>query len=137
MSLHEINIIKEVFDLARYINANQAESKLTMIQLRTVMFIEKKDTVKPTAIARNFSITPASVTSQIDNLVKEGWLERIYNKDDKRVIEVTLTETGKRELPKEIKNLEVNNKKLFESLEINEQKTLLELLEKINQSVKA
>lgn len=130
-------MITEIFDLGRYISSNQPDSRLTMIQLRTVMYISKNGTVKPTEIAKTFAITPASVTSQIDNLVEEGWLERQYNQDDKRVIEVSLTERGKRELPKEIQKLESSCDWIFSALSTQEQKDLLNLLKKATKAARA
>jgi DNA-binding MarR family transcriptional regulator len=102
----------------------------------TVLFVSEKGIVKPTEIAKHFAITPASVTSQIDNLVEEGWLERKYNQDDKRVIEVTLTERGKKELPKELDKLDESTEWLFKGLDSEEKKKLPELIRKINKSAR-
>jgi DNA-binding MarR family transcriptional regulator len=137
MTSYKTDMITEIFDLARYISSNKSNSRLTMIQLRTVMYVSKHEAVKPTKIAKTFAITPASVTSQIDNLVKEGWLERQYNQNDKRVIEVNLTEKGKKELPKEIHKLEESCNWIFEALSSQEQKELLDLLRKVNKVAKA
>lgn len=137
MASYKIDTINEVFDLGRYINSKQSKGRLTMIQLRTVMYISQKGTVKPTDIAKQFAITPASVTSQIDNLVEEGWLERVYNQDDKRVIEVTLTERGKEELKKEIGTQQKSFSDIFDVLNQEEQKQLLELVRKVNKSIRA
>lgn len=134
MALDKTEIINEIFDLARYINSNQPNSTLTMIQLRTVMYISENGRVKPTEIAKNFKITPASVTSQIDSLVKRGLLERIFNQNDKRVIEVELTNKGKSLLPKEVDKLESSCSWIFDSLNSKEQVELLELVKKINKS---
>jgi DNA-binding MarR family transcriptional regulator len=98
------------------------------------MFVAEHGTVKPTEIAKNFAITPASVTSQIDNLVKEGWLERRYNQDDKRVIEVTITDRGKKELPKEIEKLEENCGWLFNTVSTEEAKQITMLVKKANKA---
>jgi DNA-binding MarR family transcriptional regulator len=134
MASYKIDMIKEVFDLARYISSSQPDGRLTLIQLRTVMFVAEHGTVKPTEIAKNFAITPASVTSQIDNLVKEGWLERRYNQDDKRVIEVTITDRGKKELPKEIEKLEENCGWLFNTVSTEEAKQITMLVKKANKT---
>jgi DNA-binding MarR family transcriptional regulator len=134
MASYKIDMIKEVFDLARYISSSQPDGRLTLIQLRTVMFVAEHGTVKPTEIAKNFAITPASVTSQIDNLVKEGWLERRYNQDDKRVIEVTITDRGKKELPKEIEKLEENCGWLFNTVSTEEAKQITMLVKKANKA---
>ncbi len=130
-------LITEIFDIARFIGSNQPEGRLTIIQLRTIMYISKNGLVKPTEIAKYFSITPASVTSQIDTLVKDGWLERVYNKDDKRVIEVKLAERAKIELPVEIEKLNKHCSWIFDVLEESEEKDLLEILKKLNRKARA
>jgi DNA-binding MarR family transcriptional regulator len=134
---NKTEMIKEIFDIARFIGSNKSESRLTTIQLRTIMYISENGLVKPTEIAKYFSITPASVTSQIDNLVKEGWLERVYNKDDKRVIEVKLTGRAKKELPLEIEKLNKQCSWVFETLDKEEEKELLEILKKLNKKARA
>jgi len=136
MTSHKTDMIKEIFDLARFISSNQSDSNLTMIQLRTVMFIKNKGIVKPTEIAKQFSITPASVTSQIDNLVREGWIERKYNQSDKRVIEVALTSKGENWLPGEVKKLKEFCEPVFQVLNQKEQEILLALVLKINKAIK-
>jgi DNA-binding MarR family transcriptional regulator len=136
MASNKVNTIKQIFDLARYLNSSQSQGRLTLIQLMTVLFVSEKGIVKPTEIAKHFAITPASVTSQIDNLVEEGWLERKYNQDDKRVIEVTLTERGKKELPKELDKLDESTEWLFKGLDSEEKKKLPELIRKINKSAR-
>lgn len=134
MASYKIDIIKEVFDLARYISSSKPEGRLTLIQLRTVMFVAENRIVKPTEIAKKFAITPASVTSQIDSLVEDGWLERKYNQDDKRVIEVTMTDRGKRELPRELEKLQESCEWLFRALDTEDAKQLTGLVKKANKA---
>jgi DNA-binding MarR family transcriptional regulator len=134
MNYKKEELIAEVFDLGRNISAKQLNSELTMIQLRTVIFVERQGIVKPTEIAQKFSITPASVTSQIDKLVEQGWLERRYNQDDKRVIEVILTEKGKKRLGKLKVGLINNCSWIFKTLDKQEQDTLFDLVSRLNKS---
>jgi DNA-binding MarR family transcriptional regulator len=134
MNFKKEELITEVFDLGRNISAKQLNSELTMIQLRTVIFVERQGIVKPTEIAQKFSITPASVTSQIDKLVEQGWLERRYNQDDKRVIEVILTEKGKKRLGKLKVGLINNCSWIFKTLDKQEQDTLFDLVSRLNKS---
>jgi DNA-binding MarR family transcriptional regulator len=133
MTSFKTSLIKEIFDLSRHISSEQMKSRLTMIQIRTLIYIYENKIVKPTEIAKKFKITPASVTSQIDKLVKDGWLKRVRNEDDKRVIEVELTEMGKRELPNEIEKLHKSCEWIFKSLDRQEQKELFELVKKVNE----
>ncbi len=137
MNFKKEELITEVFDLGRNISAKQLDSELTMIQLRTVIFVESEGIVKPTEIAKKFSITPASVTSQIDKLVEQGWLERKYNQDDKRVIEVVLTDKGKKQLGKLKEELVNNCSWIFKTLDKQEQDTLFDLVSRLNKSYMA
>lgn len=134
MNFKKEELITEVFDLGRNISAKQLNSDLTMVQLRTVIFVERQGIVKPTEIAKKFSITPASVTSQIDKLVEQGWLERKYNQDDKRVIEVVLTQKGKSRVGKLKEELVNNCSWIFKTLDKQEQDTLFDLVSRLNKS---
>lgn len=45
-------------------------------------------------IARYLHLSPTSLTTAVNVLVKKGYLEREYSSEDRRVIHVRLTETG-------------------------------------------
>ena len=137
MNSKNTELITEIFDLARNINSKQRNNTLTMIQLRTALFVHQNGIAKPTEIAKTFSITPASVTSQIDKLVREGWLERKQNQDDKRVLEVVLSKKGESKLEEEVMNLKRNCLWIFNTLDKEEQRELLDLVSRINKSFKA
>ena len=47
-------------------------------------------------IARYLHLSPASLTTAVNVLVKKGYLEREYSSEDRRVIRIRLTETGER-----------------------------------------
>ena len=136
MMTQETEILCRIFNLGRSITSNDLAYNLTVIQLRTLGYIYKQKSARPTDIAKNFNITPASVTSQIDNLVEDGWLERVYNQEDKRVIEVVLTKTGKKNLPKAIQDLKNRFSWISGALNESEETEFLQLLKKITSSQK-
>jgi hypothetical protein len=43
MSTHEMDIINEFFNLSRFMHSQLVDSKLTMIQLRTLFYIQKQN----------------------------------------------------------------------------------------------
>lgn len=49
-------------------------------------------------IAKQFSITKASATSLIERLVKSGWLKRSPDAEDRRLVYITLTTSGKKKI---------------------------------------
>ena len=45
-------------------------------------------------IAKFLSVTPGALTTSVNTLVKKGYLERSYTKEDRRIVFVTLTKHG-------------------------------------------
>lgn len=48
-----------------------------------------------TEVANELHLTPGTLTSTIDRLVKKGYVERIRGLDDRRVIRLGLTKKGR------------------------------------------
>lgn len=70
LSIRELHVVEAVACL-------QADSRSTMAE-----------------IARYLHLSPASLTTAVNVLVKKGFLDREYSAEDRRVIYVRLTETG-------------------------------------------
>lgn len=49
-----------------------------------------------TSVAKDLSVTVGTLTIAINNLVKKGYVERVRSEKDRRVVLVSLTETGYR-----------------------------------------
>ena len=110
---------------------NGTGCKLSLLEIRTLLFIKKHKSVKPMDISKEFGVTPATVTVQIDRLVKKGCVVRKSNKDDGRSVKVSLTNKAKKQLD------QITNEKLksydaiFKNLTQEDQKKLLKLMEKM------
>lgn len=133
MSLKQ-KIVKEILDLARHLSVMNPDNKFTSIQLRTISFIAKQGRVKSIDIAKEFLITPATVTTQVDSLVKNGWIKRTYSKKDRRVILLSLTNKAEKELPIEIKKAMKNYDHIFNPLTKKEEICLLKALKKLHRN---
>ena len=70
LSIRELHVVEAVACL-------QADSRSTMAE-----------------IARYLHLSPATLTTAVNVLVKKGFLDREYSAEDRRVIYVRLTETG-------------------------------------------
>lgn len=70
LSIRELHVVEAVSSL-------QADGRSTMAE-----------------IARYLHLSPASLTTAVNVLVKKGYLDREYSSEDRRVIHVRLTETG-------------------------------------------
>jgi DNA-binding MarR family transcriptional regulator len=115
-------------DLASYTNK---KGELTLIQIRTLLFIRKKGSVRASDLSREFNVTPATITAQIDRLVEDGWLERINSTEDRRAINIKITKRTEKQLDSIV---EENIKKyswVFEPLTHEDEKMLYDILTKI------
>jgi len=128
-------IIQNTLDLIKNIELRSyKKGELSPLQLRTLVFIKDKGCVKSSDLAKQFNVTPATITAQIDKLVNNGWLERCDDGNDRRVINITLTEKSNKEVDKLVDQTVKRYDWVFKSLTKEEQKTFLNLVIKINQN---
>lgn len=123
--------------LARIERHNQTIMGIKKSEARVLLCIEflskeKECKVNISEISKNLSITSPSTTEFVKNLTNKGYIERHINKNDKRVIEITLTDEGE----KIVQDLKKYFNSLFsgiiERLGIEQSELLIELLDKVN-----
>jgi DNA-binding MarR family transcriptional regulator len=93
---------------------------------------EKARQVNISEISKNLSITAPSTTEFVKNLINKCYIERHVNENDKRVIEITLTDEGEkivRDLKKYFNSLFSG---IIERLGKEQSELLIELLDKVN-----
>ena len=126
-------IIARAIDISQYLYSFRAsDNELTLRQLRSLVYIQEKGIVRASDIAKEFHVTPATITAQIDRLVRTGWLERVNSEDDRRAINIALTKKAEKDLRDIVNdNLEELNW-VFEPLSQEEQDQLLTIVGKIH-----
>ncbi len=68
---------------------------LSVFELLALMLSEKYQTVTMSSLAQGMSVPMSTATGIVDRLVKKGLLERGRSEEDRRVVTVFLTESGK------------------------------------------
>lgn len=68
--------------------------KITMPQFIILNFMEKQGESRMTDLAKFMSVTTAAMTGLIDRLVRDGYVERAEDPDDRRIIKVMATARG-------------------------------------------
>ncbi len=123
--------------LSRIERHNQTVMGIKKSEARVLLCIEflhneKKCKVNISEISKNLSITPPSATEFVKNLINKGYLEKNISQNDKRSIEITLTNNGK----KIVKDLKNHFNSLFsgiiERLGKEKSNLLIELLDIVN-----
>ena len=107
---------------------------LTMQQFNILRIVRGSDKPLSTLQIRERMLDKMSDSSRIvDRLVIKGLLKKITSKLDKRLVEVSITEKGKKKLQKtDLQEDELQQ--IVKALSTSEAKTLNKLLDKIRQS---
>ncbi len=128
------------FQLAK---ANQSGSKywkkwinlldLTPVQGMIMNFLHDNDQITSSELGKRAMLDSATLTGVLDRLETASLVERKTHPEDRRAIQVCLTEKGKKLADELQEVMIVANKKFFENFSDSEQKDLQNLLIKIKE----
>lgn len=107
------------------------ESGLTPSQLIILQIIGKLDHAVPSVIAKDATLTQATVTSLIDKLEKRGMVRRHRDTEDRRRVLIDLTDEGRKALSGAPDLLHYRFQTRFEQLPEWEQSYLIAALERV------
>jgi MarR family transcriptional regulator, organic hydroperoxide resistance regulator len=116
-----VKIIKENF-------SKQKVDGISLAQIKTLGFIEKKKNPTMKEVADELGITPPSATVLVDSFVLHGLVKRVYNTDDRRTIKLALTIKGKNYLNEHFKNMAQKMENLLSHLNKNQINNFKEIL---------
>jgi len=94
--------------------------------------LKRHDFLSMSDISRKLSMPKPHVTAQIDKLIAEGLVERFFDPEDRRIINITITEKGREHL-KQIKQYISEN---LRNKLLNLDKEHLDILADASQKVK-
>jgi DNA-binding MarR family transcriptional regulator len=106
-------------------------SEITFPQMIVLEFLREKGVCKMKDIAENFSVTTSAVTGLVDRMVKSDMITREADPDDRRVINVKLTENGKEAIGRIVKKRLDMIINVFGKLEQSEREAYVKILEKV------
>lgn len=105
---------------------------LNVPKLLLLQTIHVKGTCKVSQLGDYMSLTSGAITTAINQLEKENYIERMRDKEDRRVVWVSITEKGEQTIHHIAKQKKELWKSMFTSLDENEVSTLLQILYKMN-----
>ena len=92
---------------------------------------EKPNGITLKELAEAMKLAPATVSELVESLVKKNFLQRIQNPEDRRAVQITLTEHGQTLLNESIRCIDALCEKLIADLSVSERATMLNALNKI------
>lgn len=111
----------------------ERETGLTGPQLWAMMVIAGAAPIKPSELARRMYLHPATVVGLVDRLEKRALVVRARSREDRRVVEISLTEKGRELLALAP---EVHQKLLVRGLESLPEKRLFRVADGVEELVK-
>ncbi len=123
--------LSKAYDKYKKIQAKQMFAEnLTAPQFGVLEILHKTGPVPLKRLSEEMMVTGANITCVMDNLEKEGFVKRIYSKEDRRVILADLTASGKTKIGSIMPKYADNIASLTSVLSDHEQKDLAKLLSK-------
>lgn len=103
----------------------------SMLRIEVVQLIEKE---KPTMkrIAQYLHIKAPSATSLVNGLVKMGFVKRVINPKDRRIVEMVITDRGKDFLKDGLKQMTEKLKEVLLRLDQKQIDNFIKMMEEIN-----
>ncbi|MCX6169042.1 MAG: MarR family winged helix-turn-helix transcriptional regulator [Ignavibacteriales bacterium] len=123
--------LSKAYDKYHKVQAKQMFSEnLTSPQFGVLEILYKTGPVPLKRLSEEMMVTGANITCVMDNLEKEGFVKRIFSKEDRRVILADLTASGKAKIGSIMPKYSDNIASLTSVLSDHEQKELAKLLSK-------
>ena len=109
----------------------QRETGLTTSQLLVLEAIVKLDASTPSNIAKEVQLSQATVTNLVDRMERNALVLRLKSSADKRVVEVQLTEKGRRMVELAPEPLQAGFLREYRKLERWEQHQLIGSMQRV------
>lgn len=127
-------LIELVFTMNRLTKEGMEHEKgsPSYIQLQALAFISRQKNPIMKDVAEYLNITPPSATFLVNNLIKLDLVKRIYDKNDKRIIRLSISNKGKKELDMGFSKSKKHLKKKLSLLSTKERQNFISILKKIS-----
>jgi DNA-binding MarR family transcriptional regulator len=124
-------------ELSRQIVSQSADElfkgKITLPQFFLMSLLRKEGELKMTDIARLLHVTTAAATGVVERLVNSGYLLRVYDPDDRRIIKVKLSPRGLNTVLKVLQERRKMIIDIFSRISPEDRQKYLEILMRVQQ----
>lgn len=108
-----------------------APSELTFAQVIVLLKLSNGSARTPGDFCRSLDYDPGSMTRLLDRIENKGFIKRVRSAEDRRSVELELTEKGKELCPQLIPIMVDLNNRLLSGFSSSEVRTLEELLKRV------
>ena len=105
---------------------------LSVLQIQTLVYLSQNEKVSMSDIAQHFLIELPSATSLINKLVDQDLVKRYEDQQDRRLVMITLTETGKIMFEQAMSQRKKKFEKILSYLSAKEKQNLLSIFKTLD-----
>ena len=117
-------------------NLESGKAHLTLLQLQALLLLKDKGEMKMQDVSEHFNVAKPTSTSLLNKLVKLGMVKRISDKEDRRVVKVSLTSAGEEMFHKGQIHHEKKLNQLLSYLSVEDKTNLVKILKKLSDTLK-
>lgn len=132
-------VLSKLFQVIRKCHCLQKRSgdseTLNIFQINIVRFVAVNTKVSMQVLASEFGIRPSSMTENIDNLVRSGWIIRTRDPDDRRKVILMLSSQAQENLNKIFKEKIKKYSWILSGLDEKQLEMFIEILGTIEETI--
>lgn len=91
-----VNLFNDILDIEEKALATSDFKNISVNDMHIIDAIGIHNAKNMTTVAKSLSVTVGTLTIAINNLVKKGYVQRVRSEEDRRVVLISLTETGEK-----------------------------------------
>lgn len=123
-------------DFMRHQPSEFYKVKLTIPQLAILDLLNKSGELNMSDMARSMNVTTAAMTGIVERLVRDGYVARASDPDDRRVIKIKLTAKGNSTVKTIARQRKEMIVRIFGNLSQREREEYLRILTRIRENIK-
>lgn len=123
-------------DFLRRQTKEVTEGNISLPQVLILDVLKDRSSIRMGELAKYLSVTMAAATGIVDKLVRSGLVSRGSSPDDRRIVNIIITASGRRIIKKHNETKQKAFMDMFGHLTPEDRKKYLEILTKIRQHLK-
>jgi DNA-binding MarR family transcriptional regulator len=130
--LEEVEILSQLIHELHHLSpSGYLDIELTESQCIVGVFVKKRGSCSMSEIATELRVSLSAITGIIDRMVKHGYVERLRDDSDRRLVIVQLTEKGLQVLDRSQQHIQYQLRTILEVLNEEDRAVFLGFIQKI------
>ncbi len=101
----------------------------TMLQVQTLKTIKENSSITASELASRLQMSPSALTQMTDRLIKSKFISRKNDKNDRRLILLSLTNDGEQHLASILKRMEQKANQILDPISAKDLETVVTIFE--------